>query len=461
MAGCDIVGSIPGATDACKVVTDPGGAVHAAVGAALGSATNSVFGQFAEQVGQSAGDMLRTSMVWWVKSDSLNIDAAAIADVNKPLQGVFMLIMMVGVLTSALMMALSRRGQPAVELLMGAFKYVAISSLSLGVLSGALYASDEVSKQLITSGSDHFGDGVAKLLGIETLTNPATVLLLGILAFLLALTQWVFGFIRQAGILVLATMISIAAAGQLSTWGRQWFPRIASSLVALVLYKPMAALIYSTGFKFMGQGKDLATAVIGVMVIALAVIALPAMMKFFSFIGSHAPGGGGSGGGILAGAAGGAVVMSQYGGGGGSGSTATSHAAYMDSTGPGTGVSDTPPGPGGAATEQRSAGSGMTANVSGGEAPGDPTTTTEVAGAHAPGGLGGETAGAVATEGAATEGAATGAAATEGAAAAAGPAGVAIAAAGAAMDAVDGAAESATNEMTPDEHTNTNSDGGQ
>jgi type IV secretion system protein TrbL len=455
MAGCDVFSPIPGISHVCSVVADPGGAVKGAVGSALGAATNSVFGQFAEQVGQSAGDMLRTSMVWWVKSDSLNIDAAAIADVNKPLQGVFMLIMMVGVLTSALMMALSRRGQPAVELLMGAFKYVAISSLSLGVLSGALYASDEVSKQLITNGSDHFGDGVAKLLGIETLTNPATVLLLGILAFLLALTQWVFGFIRQAGILVLATMISIAATGQLSTWGRQWFPRIASSLVALVLYKPMAALIYSTGFKFMGQGKDLATAVIGVMVIALAVIALPAMMKFFSFIGSHAPAGGGSGGGILAGAAGGAMVMSQYGGGGGSGSTATSHAAYMDSTGPGTGQADPDPSPGGGdgtdppypdPSPGGGGGPGADANVSGGEAPGDPTTTTEVAGAHAAGGLGSE--------------AATGGAAAEGAAAA-GPVGATIAAAGAAMDAVDGAAESATNEMTPDDHDNTNSDGGQ
>ena len=260
---------------------------------------------------------MRTSMTWWVKTDSINIDPAAIVSTQRPLQGVFELIMMAGVLGTAMVMALSRRGQPLADLVMGAVKYVAISSLSLTVLSLALSAGDDIAKQLVQNGSNQFGDSLAKLLGTATLTNPATVLLLGILTFLLALIQWVFGFIRQAGILVLASLIAIAAAGQLSTWGRQWFPRIASALVALVLYKPIAAMIYSVGFTFMGQGKDLSTAVIGVMVIALAVIALPAMMKFFTFVGGSVGAGGGGGALALAGGAvGGAAALSQFGGGG-------------------------------------------------------------------------------------------------------------------------------------------------
>jgi len=201
--------------------------------------------------------------------------------------------------------------------LMGAFKYVAITSLSLVVLQGALSAGDDVAKQLVNN-SDKFGAALAKLIGLETLTNPVMVFLLGVLCFLLALVQWIFGFIRQAGIVVLASMIAFAAAGQLSSWGRQWFPRIASAIVALVLYKPMAAMIYSIGFTFMGTGHDLSTAVIGVMVIALAVIALPAMMKFFSFVGNGI-GGGGGGGGLALAAAGGAAASRFMGGGGGGG----------------------------------------------------------------------------------------------------------------------------------------------
>jgi len=352
--GCDVAGGIPVAGGAlkaaCNVVGNPVGAASSAVSSVAGAAADSAFGKVAESTGQAAGDMLRTSMTWWVKSDSINLDPTAIADVQRPLQGVFVLIMMAGILGTAIVMAMSRRGQPAAELLMGAFKYVAITSLSLVVLQGALSAGDDVAKQLVNN-SDKFGDSLAQLIGIQTLTNPVMVFLLGVLCFLLALVQWIFGFIRQAGILVLASMIAFAAAGQLSSWGRQWFPRIASSIVALVLYKPMAAMIYSIGFKFMGTGKDLSTAVIGVMVIALAVIALPSMMKFFSFVGNGI--GGGGGGGLALAAAGGASASRMMGGGGGGGEapapqgdSSTSQAAYMNSSGPGTGQADPDPSPG-------------------------------------------------------------------------------------------------------------------
>jgi len=134
-APMSIIGLGGPAQSACKVATDPAGTVGSATKAAVGAAANSVFGQFAESVGQSAGDLLRTSMTWWVKTDSINIDPAAIVSTQRPLQGVFELIMMAGVLGTAIVMALSRRGQPLAELVMGAVKYVAISSLSLTVLS--------------------------------------------------------------------------------------------------------------------------------------------------------------------------------------------------------------------------------------------------------------------------------------------------------------------------------------
>jgi type IV secretion system protein TrbL len=444
---CNAVGSSiplagPVLGGACNLATNPAGAVTKAVGAAA----NSVFGQFAESVGQSAGDLLRTSMTWWVKTDSINIDPAAIVSTQRPLQGVFELIMMAGVLGTAIVMALSRRGQPLAELVMGAVKYVAISSLSLTVLSLALSAGDDIAKQLVQNGSNQFGDSLAKLLGTATLTNPATVLLLGILTFLLALIQWVFGFIRQAGILVLASLIAIAAAGQLSTWGRQWFPRIASALVALVLYKPIAAMIYSVGFKFMGHGKDLSTAVIGVMVIALAVIALPAMMKFFSFVGGSVGAGGGGGALALAGGAvGGAAALSQFGGGGGGsdgGSTATSQATYMETTGPGTGVTDTPPGPGGAGGDPGGGGGGEVppSGLDGGGG-GSGSEATVDGGEGSAGGGGGMKP---PTPGGGEAAVGGDAAAGGGAAAAAGPVGAGIAAAGAATSMVqDGAASGA------------------
>jgi len=99
--GCDALGGIPiagtAAKSLCNVASNPVGAVGDAVSKAVGAAADSAFGKVAESTGQAAGDMLRTSMTWWVKSDSINIDPRAIADVQRPLQGVFVLIMMAGI----------------------------------------------------------------------------------------------------------------------------------------------------------------------------------------------------------------------------------------------------------------------------------------------------------------------------------------------------------------------------
>jgi len=501
---CNVVQDVPGAgpalTTVCDVAINPPAAVGKAADAAgsgvsqvASGLVDSAFGKAAQSVGQAAGDLLKTAMTWWINTDSIQIDPTAIADTQRPLTGVFTLIMMLGVLTTAVLMIMQRRGDHAVNLLLGAAKYVAISTLSLLVLQGALGASDEVAQNLISNGSEKFGDNLAALLGVETLTNPALVLILGLICGLLALIQWVFGFIREAGILVLAAMIGIAAAGQLSTWGRQWFPRLASALVALVLYKPMAAMIFSIGFKYMGQGKDLATVVTGIMVVALAVIALPAMMKFFSFVGTGV-GGGGSGM-ALAAAGAGLAARGAFGGGGGGGAdgpdTATSVANHMEATGPGTGVQDTPPGPGeggrgeaptGGPGGGGGGGAGGAADVDGGESTDDgagsgddSTGDTPSSGRHAaddtstdggaqgdgsgsvPGAVPGEDtpddgvgaaspAGAGALDGGEAA-AAGGGAAGGGAAAAAGPVGAAAVAGAAALDAVSGAADAASSTM--------------
>ena len=98
-----------------------------------------------------------------------------------------------------------------------------------------MHAGDDFARQVTADGADQFGPQMQQMLGIATLHNPGGVLLLGIVAAVLAGIQWLFGFARQAGIVVLYAMLIFAAAGQLSSWGRQWFPRICEMLMDLVL----------------------------------------------------------------------------------------------------------------------------------------------------------------------------------------------------------------------------------
>ncbi len=334
----------------------------------IGKAVDSAFGKAAESIGKFSGDLLVESMTWWIGTDSISLSYAGVMAGKAPVQKVVFFIMMAGILTSAMMMMVSRRTEPGAQVLLGGVKYIVISSMALIVLSGAIHAGDDFAHQMIDNDANQFGARVQAMLGTATIGNPGGVLLLGIVAFLLGAIQWVMGFIRQAGIIVLYNMILFAAAGQLTTWGRQWFPRIASTCVALVLYKPMAAFIYSLGFQLIGQEQSLTTLVTGLMVVALAVIALPAMLKFFDFMGMHVSGGSGAlgvaVGGLAGGALGAAAAMGGSGSGSGSSSGGDGFANFMSATGPG-GAGEHDPSPGNGGSQALTAGGGQSQLESG------------------------------------------------------------------------------------------------
>lgn len=294
------------------------------------------FAQACESVGKFSGDLLVLSMSWWLKVDSIDISYAGALNGEKPIQTVAMMIIAAGIIGSAIGMMMLRRSGPAAEFAIGALKFILISSLSMVVLAGALNAGDDFAQQITAKGADEFGPHMKEMLGIQTIANPGGVLFLGLVALILSFIQWVLGFARQAGIVVLFALLIFAAAGQLAPWGRQWFPKIVGLLTALVLYKPAAAMLYSLAWKLMGTEKSLSAVMVGLMVLALTVLSLPTMLAFFNFI---TPGiaGGGSAGGVVAGGiaagAGGSQLMS---GGGGD-----AQSNYMESTGPGS----TPSGP--------------------------------------------------------------------------------------------------------------------
>ncbi|MFF5035698.1 hypothetical protein [Nocardia salmonicida] len=325
----------------------------------IGKAVDSAFGKAAESIGKFSGDLLVESMTWWIGTDSISLSYAGVMADKAPVQKVVFFIMMAGILTGSMVMMVTRRTEPGAQILLGGVKYIVISSMALIVLSGAIHAGDDFAHQIIDTDANQFGQRVQAMLGTSTIGNPGGVLLLGIVAFLLGAIQWVMGFIRQAGVVVLYNLILFAAAGQLTTWGRNWFPRIAATCVALVLYKPMAAYIYSLGFGLIGQEQSLTTLVTGLMVVALAVIALPALLKFFDFMGMNVSGGSGALGLAVGGLAGGALGAAAAMGGNGSGSSSggDGFASFMSATGPGGGEPDPSPGNGG--TSALTAGGGQ------------------------------------------------------------------------------------------------------
>jgi type IV secretion system protein TrbL len=304
-----------------------------AAGDAASSVAASAFTAMAESAGTWAGEMVVHAMTWWVQTPSVDPNTDAVRTAQQwtlPIVG----FMLVGsVLWQCARLILSRKKEPLLNIGLGLVRYTVIVTLGLVVLAGAIQAGDALASAMMNDAAETFANRMKGLMTREIIQNPFGLLILGLLLGLIALVQWIIGFLRQAGILILAAMIPLAASGSLNDSTKTWWPKLATASLALVAYKPMAAFIYMIGFTFMGEGEDLATVMVGVMVLFLALFALPALLKFFSWAETRVSGGGGGGGAAFAGAAG-AVAMAASGGGGGS-SSAPAMASAMQATGPG------------------------------------------------------------------------------------------------------------------------------
>ena len=283
------------------------------------------------QVAQSAADLLVTATTWWVRTDSVNPLDPAVTSAQGSVRGLVVLVLVASVLVQAIRLMLSRKGEPLVLVATGLVRYAIVSALGLVLLQGALQAGDAIAIDLLDNAAHDF----AQLMR-EVLLRPQggiSVLLLSLVTAVFALIQWVLMALRQAGLLVLAAMLPLAASGSLNRSTRGWLDKLLVWLIAMVVYKPAAAFIYSIGFTYVSslptaESSRLSTMITGLIVLMLAVIALPVLLKFFSWSGTQV-GGGGSGGSGFLGAAG-AIALSQ-----GGGRAAVDRAAAMDTGGPG------------------------------------------------------------------------------------------------------------------------------
>ena len=92
-------------------------------------------------------------------------------------------------------------------------------------------------------------------------------------------------FIAIALLILLAGTFPLAAAATNTEIGRNWFRKYCGWALAFVAYKPAAALIYATAMKmneknFGGSGSSFVQTATGMMMLLLAIFALPALLRF-------------------------------------------------------------------------------------------------------------------------------------------------------------------------------------
>jgi hypothetical protein len=214
-------------------------------------------------------------------------------------------------------MALTRKANPLADVGSGLFTIAATSAV--GVLLPALLikAGDAWSNWVLQQSTG--GQFASRMIQVMTLGGaaPGVVVVLGIVAIAVSALQAVLMLLRQGALVVLAGMLPLAAAGTLNPATRPWFRKVTSWMLALIFYKPAAAAVYATAFTMIGSGSGSRTIFMGFSMLLLSLLALPALMRFFSWgTGQVAESGGG---GFMQTVLGGAAAIGAVRGSGGAG----------------------------------------------------------------------------------------------------------------------------------------------
>ena len=333
------------------------------------------------------------------------------------------------VILAGIRMAWTQRGEPIRELLRSLLTLIMVSTIGLTVIQLAVSAGDAFSVGILNAATDCnvaadtgtsscFGTNVAGMIALTSQSpiGQIGILILALIAILMTFVQVALMVVRSAMLVLLAGVLPLTASFTNTPTGNQWFRKSLGWLVAFVLYKPAAAIVYAAAFKLVGTdlfAKDdggIWSIMTGMALMIIALIALPALMRFIAPM--VAPAGGGAAGAAIVGglaAVGGKAATGAIKKLGSSASRAGNEGGNKAASNP-TGA--TPAGSGG--RDAATPGAASKASPAGAK-------TGSAGGQMA--GAGARTAGAGAASSGA--GAAAGAAAT-GAAAAAGPVGIAV-----------------------------------
>lgn len=343
-------GALPGAGTLTRQAVEGGGqALGDLAGTAAKGAVQYGVDGLAQAIQYAVSWIITNTVSWWTRIDSPCLVSDPLAGCSGPsavdsIERIqqwtlpfAVAVAALSLLAAAAKIAVTRKTTPLLDA--GTGMLVILGTGSLGVLLPALLlkVGDEWSSWVLNMSTGDVSKKLVAVLGLAG-ASPGVVIVLGIVGVIIAAIQAVLLLFRQAALVVLAGVLPLAAAGSMTPLTRPWFRRVTGWMLALIFYKPAAAMVYATAFTMLGNASDARAMFMGFAMVVLSILALPALLKFFTWA-SGTVSESVSGGGLLGTAVGGAVAVGAFRGGrsgsggffGAGGASAVDHARFMSS----------------------------------------------------------------------------------------------------------------------------------
>ncbi|MCX4233215.1 hypothetical protein [Streptomyces ortus] len=260
---------------------------------------DSAFDDIAESAAKAASTTVKALGSAWMDlgSPDLSDDSGPVAFLRGSTLWVTTFTAVLCLLIAAGQLAWQRRGDPARNALQGLLNLVMVSSVGVATVGLLTSAGDKFSiwiidrstgcRQISASGDPvaqcvaEFEKRTSAMLALGGTDSSFLVLIMAVLVIAGTVAQIALMIVRVAMLVLLTGTLPLSAAASSTAAGRFGFRRSVGWLLAFLLYKPAAAVVYAAAFSITGQKQDneVVSMVSGVVLIVLACFTLPALMR--------------------------------------------------------------------------------------------------------------------------------------------------------------------------------------
>jgi len=285
------------------------------IGKIPGAVASKVTNSFLDEVRKSAADatttILKTLGTFWLNIPSpkvsnlagpeltgaaapTNLQAAGPAGVLQGNLGYLtILAAVVGLIVCGARLGITGRSEHGTEAVKMLVRLIAVTAAGAGIVDILIKAGDMFSPWIITSATGAPFDQTAPSLltneGLLAMT-PLLTIIVAIFALFGAGAMVIFMILRGALLIILIAVWPLSASLTGTEQGLQWYKKINAYLIAFVLLRPVASIIYAAGFLLIHDGHDFQTtdpgvsalmaSLTGMAILAVAGLSLPALLRF-------------------------------------------------------------------------------------------------------------------------------------------------------------------------------------
>ncbi|AMM22909.1 hypothetical protein AX769_22520 (plasmid) [Frondihabitans sp. PAMC 28766] len=246
------------------------GGVSAVASGAFQDAANNIY--------QGFDGLMKDFLTSWVGQGLVvNLDGSAAKWFQQSILPINILLLVVGLIIAGVRTMLAANGGPFREALTSLGRVLAVTTFGTAAVQILVWGGDAYAQWILKESGTSADSG--KLAGDFASQSPGLALIFGLLGIIAVGLQWAIMFVRQAMLLLLMVFWPTTASYAMMRQGQQAFEKVTAWIIAFVIYSPLAASIYAFAWR-LKDGQDGPGGVIyGLMLIALAIIALPAMMR--------------------------------------------------------------------------------------------------------------------------------------------------------------------------------------